>query len=368
MVVVRPQESYHDADLVPLESPRPATEPQLNDVSIDWAHAACGRIEPPVDAKHCAAENGIPSCARVLQVLERGRRMLLEMERGEGSTPLPQPNRVASTVGCASGADLCWSCRTRHEAKPSPATIHRVLEGAIRKAVLPRLQALHRSGLPPVRRVAARIADRLLAPSLGIGRTIDAIEAIAHPYGWSVTSCAPLFEECARNLGDRCTHDACDEAQLITALLILQAALDTMVEPPPNLPEPARSALVVTPPGELHRLGAQLAERALQHAGWQTANAASIDDAELAESLAAEPYDALHIALSCAFRRDHWQARLARLIATARAASRTSRITVSVGGRLFSETPAAWSTVGADTGSTSSATLARAIVAAKVKA
>ena len=368
MVVVSSQESYHEADLVPLERRRNATDNQRHDASIDCAPAACSSIAPQADANGHALQNGIPSCARMLHVLERGRQMLLEMERGEGRIPLPQPNRVASTVGSAAGVDLCWSCRTRHEAKPSPATIHHVLEGAIRRAVLPRLQALHGSGLPPVRRVAARIADRLLTPSLGISRTIDAIEAIAQPYGWSVTSCAPLFEECARNLGDRCTHDACDEAQLTTALLILQAAIDTMVEAPPSLPEPARSALVVTPPGELHRLGAQLAERALQHAGWQTTNAASTNDADLADSLAADTYDALHIALSCAFRRDHWQARLARLIATARAASRTSRITVSVGGRLFSEAPAAWSTVGADTGSTSSATLARAIVDASIKA
>lgn len=364
MVVVRLQQARHAADVVPLVEPHCTIRP-IQHSSIEQPRAACGTDERANGVGDSPCENGAPTCARLLQVLERGRRLLREMERGGNGSVQHPFEQIASPTDRPSGArasqNLCWSCLTRPESRPSPTTIQRLLEGAIRQTVLPRLRARHGCSIAPLPATAARLADRLLAPSLGIGRTIDAIEAIARPYGWSAASCAPLFEQCARNLGDRFARDACDDLQLTTALLTLQAALDSMVESWPHLPEPAPAALVVTAPGEPHRLAAQLAERALQHAGWRTASATPGDEAALAERVAAEHFDILHIALSPAFRRDHWQARLARLIATARAASRNPALMISVGGRLFSEASAAWSTVGADTGSTSSSTLARTI-------
>lgn len=367
-MVVRLQAPFHIAELGPLQQPRRADCDGRQHMPNDWVRAACGTALPAAEAAEVPAPTCVPNCPRVLRVLERGRRLLREMD-GAPSGAVPQHvGHLASPEDCPAAMDLCWNCRTRPAAKPSPATIHRVLEGAIRGAVLPRLQALHRSSLPPVRAAAARLADRLLAPSPGIGRTIAAIETIARPYGWSVTYCAPLFEECARNLGDRFADDACDEAQLTTALLTLQAALDSMVEPLTSLPEHAPAALVVTPADEPHQLGAKLAERALQHAGWRTSSATPASDAALAALLGAEHHDVLHLALSCAFRRDHWQAKLARLIAHARTASRNPGITVSLGGRLFNEAPAAWSTVGADTCSMSSATLAQVLAGAAHRA
>jgi|GEM_PF-2452073 len=367
-MVVRLQTLFDTGELGPLPQ-TPRADCNGRDYTPNkWARAACGTAVRPADADDIPAQGCVPNCPRVLQVLERGRRMLRTMNGARSGLEPHHDDRLSSTVDCATTVDLCWNCRTRPEAKPSPAAIQRVLEGAIRRAVLPRLQALHRSSLPPVRAAAARLADRLLAPSPGIGRTIIAIESIARPYGWSVTYCAPLFEECARNLGDRFAHDACDEAQLTTALLTLQAALDSMSEPMTSLPEHAPAALVVTPPDEPHQLGAKLAERALQHAGWRTTSAAPADDAALGQLLGAEHHDVLHLALSCAFRRDHWQAKLARLIAHARTASRNPGITVSLGGRLFNEAPAAWRTVGADTCSMSSATLAQALAGAAHRA
>jgi hypothetical protein len=289
--------------------------------------------------------------------------MLREMNGGGADSRPLEADLEAPVPTCA--GDLCWRCRTRRESRPSSATIHRLLEGAIRGAVLPGLQARHRPGCLPVRAVASRLADRLLAPSPGIGPTVAAIESIARPYGWSATCCAPLFEECARDLGDRFADDACDQTQLTTALLTLQAALDAMREPLPSLlPEHAPAVLVVVPPAEPHRLGAKLAAGALEQAGWRTTTAEPVSEAALAELVAAEHFDVLHIALSCVFRRDQWQAELARLIAQARAASRNSGITISLGGRLFNEAPAAWKTVGADTSSTSSAALPRTLAGA----
>jgi hypothetical protein len=148
---------------------------------------------------------------------------------------------------------------------------------------------------------------------------------------------------------------------MTTALATLQAALDGMAEPWPSHLGEAPAVLVVTPPDESHLLGAVLARHCLRNSGWRVSSAAPASDAALEPLVANGWLDVLHIALSCVFRRDHWQARLARSIAGARDASRNPGLLVSVGGRLFSEDSDAWSTVGADAGSTSAATLHQSI-------
>ena len=130
-----------------------------------------------------------------------------------------------------------------------------------------------------------------------------------------------------------------------------------MAEPWSSHPDEAPAALVVTPPDESHHLGAVLARHCLAAAGWRVSSAALASDAALEGLVAGGWLDVLHIAQSCIFRRDHWQARLARSIAGVRAASRNPELLVSVGGRLFSEDSDAWSTVGGDAGSTSAATI-----------
>lgn len=353
MVVAKLPASSFDADTTSPREPNRDT----HGTPGKWGRPSTDGSEQPADVDASSIDCGAPRCGRVLQVLERGLRMLQAMELHTPALPPMAPDAIATPSPSACAAAPCWRCLTRPEAAPPPDTVHSLLEGAIRGAVLPRLRARYGARTPSVNTAAVRLADRLLAPSAGVGRTIALIETIARPYGWSAASCAPLFEACARNLGDRLARDACDDPQVTTALLTLQAALDSMHEPWSGCSKPAPAALVVTAPGEPHRLGAQLAARALQLAGWRVTGATPADEASLAAMVAAERFDVLHIALSPACRRDHCQARLARLIAGVRDASCSPGLKISVGGRLFSEAPAAWSTVGADTGSASAGTL-----------
>lgn len=316
-----------------------------------------------------------PICERVDMVLGR----VDPNEHRNGFTHLPQSpslqgrggarsiatRRPPSTPEAATVASPCWRCRARHEPTPSRATVHRVLEAVIRQAVLPALRARHRTDPPPLAMAADRLADGLLAPSPGIDATLAAIEPVIRPFGWTAFARAPLIEQAARTLGDRWAGDICDDLAITTALAALQAALDGMAAPGASHPEDAPAVLVLTLPGESHVLGAVLARHCLADSGWRVTTAAPASDTALERLVAGAWLDVLHIAQSCVFRRDHWQARLARTIAGVRAASRNPGLLVSVGGRLFSEDSDAWSTVGADAGSNSAATLHRSIETAR---
>jgi hypothetical protein len=300
-------------------------------------------------------------CERVERVLGR-----VQPHNGFGHLPpLLARQGVASIRHSAPEAATptgpCWRCRVRHESAPSRTTIQGVLEAVIRDTALPALRRRHRPAAPSLDVQAEKLADALLALRADIDRVIDEVESIARPFGRTAVVRAPLFEQCARVLGDRWALDACDQFQVTLALSTLEAALDGMTPAWPGLVEAAPSVLVVTPPDEPHRLGAVLADRALQHAGWCTTRAAPESAAALEEMLAGERFDALHIALSCALRRDHLQADLARTIARARAASRNPGLVVSLGGRLVTEAPDAWTLIGADAGCTSAATLQSAL-------
>lgn len=286
-----------------------------------------------------------------------------------------QATREAARPERATKVSPCWRCRARHEHAPSRASIHGLLEAVIRRDVLPILRARHPDCPSPLGRAAEQLADSLQAASFRLDAMIAAIEPILRPFGWSASARAPIFEQAARLLGDRFARDTCDDGVITMALVTLQAALDGAEQSAGGLADGSHSAasdangaptvLVVTAPGECHHLGTVLARKCLGEWAWVVGSAAPADDAALEDLVADDWLDVLHIAQSCVFRRDHWQARLARTIAAARAASRNPGLVISVGGRLFSEDGDAWVTVGADAGSTSAATLRRSIETAR---
>ena len=336
--------------------------------SADWPKAICfSTTRGSSDDDDDPGQTPTAICERVDRVLGRvdadqhrnGFMHLSQLppRRSRGRATSIATRRSPSTPEAATVASPCWRCRARHEPTPSRATVHRVLEAVIRQDVLPSLRARHRANPPPLGMAAERLADSLLAPSAGIDATIATIEAIVRPCGWTPSACAPVFEQAARSLGDRWARDVCDDLAITTALATLQASLDGMAEPWSSHLDEAPAVLVVTPPGESHLLGAVLARHCLAEVGWRVTTVAPASDAALERLVAAEWLDVLHLAQSCVFRRDHWQARLARTIASVRAASRNPGLEISVGGRLFSEDNDAWSTVGADAGSTSAATI-----------
>jgi hypothetical protein len=269
--------------------------------------------------------------------------------------------RAASAPDRASSVNPCWRCRLRYDPRPSTESVQEVLEAVIRRDVLPGLRRRHRLALGPaagqLATAAERLADHLLAAGPDLALTVDGIDAIVRPFGLTPCAWAPVVERAARELGDRWARDTCDDLAITLAVICLQSAIDTLAEPATERPEPRPAVLVVTPPREPHRLGAVLAERCLGESGWRTTLAAPETDAGLAELVEATPFDAVHVALSPVFRRDHEAARLTGMLAMTRAASRNPSVTISIGGRLVDDAPEAPRTLGADVGGPSAASL-----------
>jgi hypothetical protein len=269
--------------------------------------------------------------------------------------------RTEAAPDRASSVNPCWRCRLRYDPRPSTETVQEVLEAVIRRDVLPSLRRRHRPASGPaagqLATAAERLADHLLAAGPDLALTVDGIDAIVRPFGLTPCAWAPVVERAARELGDRWAQDTCDDLAITLAVMSLQTAIDTLAEPATDQPAPRPAVLVVTPPREPHRLGAVLAERCLGEAGWQTTLAAPETDAGLVELVEATSFDAVHVALSPVFSRNHEAARLTRLLTMTRAASRNPSVTISIGGRLVGDAPEAPRTLGADVGGPSAASL-----------
>jgi hypothetical protein len=266
----------------------------------------------------------------------------------------------------------CWRCLRDPALAPSPELLRASLEDVIRGNVLPELRARHRASpsasASPLRAVLAEaLVQVLLEPRSALASQIDRLEAVARPLGWSALGCADLFEQAARRLGDRWSMDACTDLDVTVAMGTLRAALHAMDKTQSNgsrlTDEPPR-VLVAAMPGEPHGLGAAIDCETLGLAGWDVTEAIGTTMGDLQCRLRARHYDALELSLSCVHRRDHWLPRLADVIDRARRASCNQDLAVIVRGRLFTEEPERWRTVGADGGCASATQLAQTIAAA----
>ena len=159
----------------------------------------------------------------------------------------------------------------------------------------------------------------------------------------------------------------CADVEVTVALATLRAALYAMDETlpeGPRLTDEPRQVLVASMPGEPHGLSAAIDGETLRLAGWDVTEAIAPTIGDLQCRLGARHYDALDLSLSCVHRREHWLPRLADAIDRARRASRNPNLAVIVRGRLFTEEPERWRTVGADGGCASATQLTQTIGAA----
>jgi hypothetical protein len=275
-------------------------------------------------------------------------KLLLGREAAQGSFSLP--------AGLLDGAFVPSSI------KPALAA---VLDALVIPAMVGRRPAA--PGQRPVAPVAHARASEL-ARLLLANEATAASELVAESVGARASlslACATLLEPAARRLGDLWYDDACSAIEVTLGLHLLQQLARELAftAPPPGIR--STSVLVSPVPGELHGLGAALDAELLWQAGWDAYLEFPATDAALEELLASTGFDAVDLTLSCAVRRDDWQATLIRTIARARAASRNPELVVVVGGRVFSdEEGGSRARTGADASCATSADLGGTLVSA----
>jgi len=222
------------------------------------------------------------------------------------------------------------------------------LADLVQSRVLPEVAARH--GLAGAR-AHPRTAElaRLL-----LGTEVEPVEALVREAtlaGSRPFVRASLFEPAARILGDMWLEDTCTEADVTFGLHWLQAAVRRLgASRTLRCHGASKGRVLVAPvPGEVHFLGAALASDALHETGWSVTIAVPGDPDSLVEQLRSGRFDAMHLSLSDAFRRDHMLPLMARTIEMARSGSRNPSLRVSVGGRAFSDRVVTPTDVGADT-------------------
>ena len=173
-----------------------------------------------------------------------------------------------------------------------------------------------------------------------------------------------LLAPAARRLGEMWTDDRCDFVDVTVALGRLQRILrdaSHLFVGRDTQPGSGR-VLLSCIPGEQHSLGLFMVSEFFVRDGWEVSVGAPVIECDLATLLAAEWFDVLGFSVACNSRLS-W---LSREIPRLRKRSRNRRITVLVGGRVFSDQPEMVDRVHADATASdarAAAALARRLVA-----
>jgi len=221
------------------------------------------------------------------------------------------------------------------------------LADLVQSRVLPEVAARHRLAGARVHPRTAELARLLL------GSEVEPVEALvweaAHA-GSRLSLRTSLFEPAARILGDMWLEDTCTEADVTLGLHWLQVAVRLLGASRTHRCHGASQGrvLVAPVPGEVHFLGAALASDALHEAGWSVTIAVPGNSDSLLEQLRSGRFDAMHLSLSDALRREHMLPLIARTVEMARSGSPNPSLRVSVGGRAFSDRSVTPADVGAD--------------------
>ncbi len=190
------------------------------------------------------------------------------------------------------------------------------------------------------------------------------IEAICRTAALGLDDFARLFCETAGVLGDLWHDNMCTEADIAVAMSELQLVYSHMRRR--GMMEPDRDisdfrVLVAHMPGDLHIVGTILKADLLRSRGWNAVARFPATRAELVRELRESDVDCLVIATSRVSASQDQLERLDDLIDASRVSSRNSDIVIVVGGRVFSENPGAWYSVGADAASDSPLALSKAL-------
>lgn len=220
------------------------------------------------------------------------------------------------------------------------------LETLVAHEVIPRLLVSCRAGAAGRRPSAAHVETlarlSLARDPVAAGAQVTALRDA----GMSVDVLMhDLIAPAAGRLGEMWNADTADFMTVALAsarLMTIVRALGTRSGHDVSFRAP--SALVATPSGERHALGALIVAHGLRRAGWRVREMPGADAAELSAAAAAESF-AL-IGLSAA--SDRGLTGLARIVRAARDASANRDVMIAVGGRAFIGAPVRASEVDAD--------------------
>jgi methanogenic corrinoid protein MtbC1 len=220
------------------------------------------------------------------------------------------------------------------------------LETLVAHEVIPRLLVSCRAGAASRRPSAAHV-ETLARLALARDPVAAGAQVMAlRDAGMSVDALMhDLIAPAAGRLGDMWNADTADFMTVALAsarLMTIVRTLGTRAEHDVSVRAPR--ALIATPSGERHALGALIVAHALRRAGWRVREMPGADAAELSAAVAAESF-AL-IGLSAA--SDRGLAGLARIVRGARDASANRGVMVAAGGRAFMDAPDRASEVDAD--------------------
>ncbi len=180
-------------------------------------------------------------------------------------------------------------------------------------------------------------ADALLAHVEGILDRGVSVEAVM----------VDLLAPTARLLGEYWEDDRCDFVDVTMGLWRLQEVVHEIAcrVPADRTPAPRRyRALFASMPGDQHSFGAVVIDEMFRRAGWFTDRITEAETTALLHAAAQEWFDMIGLTISC----DCHIAGLASTIAALRKVSPNPRVSIMVGGRIFSADPDLAAHVGAD--------------------
>ena len=156
-----------------------------------------------------------------------------------------------------------------------------------------------------------------------------------------------LLAPAARLLGEYWEDDRCDFVDVTMGLWRLQEVvheLATRVPADRPLNIGGHRALFASMPGDQHSFGTVVIDELFRREGWLTDRLSDVETPELLRRAADDWFDMIGLTISC----DCHIAGLGAIIVALRNVSRNPRVSIMVGGRIFSADPDLAATVGAD--------------------
>ena len=231
----------------------------------------------------------------------------------------------------------------------------RSLSTLIESEIIPRLMVAHASDTP---QIAVPSGDGSIGPNevellAPLALQVEADALLAHieavmARGVSVdTIMVDLLAPTARLLGEYWEDDRCDFIDVTMGLWRLQEVVHEIANRAPAERVHAAGGhrvLFASMPGDQHSFGTVVIDELFRRGGWVTDRMSDAETPELLKRTADEWFDMVGLTISC----DCHIATLGSIIVALRNVSKNPRVSIMVGGRVFSVNPDLAAQVGAD--------------------
>ena len=223
------------------------------------------------------------------------------------------------------------------------------LKDAIEIDIGPRLFLLHHEApvVSPDKRPTREEVEQLALLAIGSDETsatahFESVRAQEHSFATLLTC---FVAPAARHLGELWKQDLCDFFDVTLGVGRLQGLMDRL-DSADAIPvsDLRRRALLIVPPGETHVFGLKMVAKFLEATGWMVSFERISPADNHAGTISQEWVGVVGLTVGSAARLEI----AARTIARARRDSLNRRVSVMVGGNIFSENPRLVAQVGAD--------------------